>query len=447
MIQTGVLYLSSIPPQANVYLGKSRYAQKTPATIRDLLPGDYFVKLALKGYKPWQNTLTIKAGKATAFERILLIPQVWRKRELSAGGFRFLMPLSGTDLIILAKSPKLEDYYVYNCQTERALSLLGFDPGLKDSRVLTQFSVEDSQQFIIGIELRGKKRFLLFRIKEERIEKEDITDLIYEQPLDIIWDPGDNRYLFLLHKQKINRLDVENRTVYPNYAKDLKGYGLDNKRLYILDKNYALLKSKSEKNDMEPVKVDLILRKLLSAEKGILQIKILSEENFLFQSSEGELLINLAPYLLSEDLILGTQSFRKGKSLLFWSRNRIGVINYLKEDGGIAHRQINLQWLYAKGAKISQCFLAYEDSHIIFRDKDQVFLAELGEDNLQYLETIVRLKDGTSFYYNEDAGNIYFIEPSGGKFCAIKIVPEKESALTPFPDTQEQDNNRGKQGL
>ena len=441
IVQTGLLYLSSIPSQADVYFGKSRYAQKTPATVRDLLPGDYFVKLSLKGYKLWQDTLTIKAGKATAFERILLIPQNWQKRELSGDKFRSLAGLSGTDFLILSKGAKAEDYYVFNCKTEQAFPVLRADSGLKDSRVLVQFSVDDSPQFIISAELRGKKIFLLVRIKEDSADTLDITDLIYEPPLDIVWDPADNRHIFSLHKDKLNRLDVESRTVYPNYAKNLKGYGLSDRQVYILDNNYTLLQSKSDKNDMEPVRVDLILRKLLSAEKGNLRIKILSEENLLFLSSDGELLTNLPPYLLSEEAIEGTEYSKKIKSLLFWTRNKIGVIDFLNEDNAIPGKKINLQWLYAKGVKISQCSWVYEDSHIIFRDRDQVYLVEFGEDSPQYLENVVKLKENTSFYYNEPTGNLYYLEPSSGKFCAIEVVPKKESALAPFLSTPEQDSS------
>ena len=447
IVQTGLLYLSSIPPQADVYFAKSRYGQKTPATVRDLLPGDYFVKLSLKGYKLWQDTLTIKAGKATAFEKILLIPQNWQQRELSGDRFRSLLGLNGTDYLILAKGTKAEDYYIFNCKTEQAFPIFKADSGLKNSRVLVQFSVDGSPQLIIGAELRGKKIFILIKIKEDSAETLDISDLIYEPPLDIVWDPADNRHIFSLHKDKLNRLDVERRTVYPNYVKDLKGYGLNNRQVYILDKDYTLLQSKSDKNDMEPVRVDLILKKLLSAEKGNLRIKILSEENLLFLGNDGELLTNLPPYLLSEEAVEGIEYSKKIESLLFWSKSKIGIIDFLSDDNAIPGKKINLQWLYAKGAKISQCFWVYEDSHIIFRDRDQVYLLELKEDGLQYLENVVRLKENTSFYYHESSGNLYYLEPSSGKFCAIEVVPKKGSALAPFLGAPEQNSNRGEQGL
>ncbi len=63
IVKTGLLYVSSAPPEASVYLGNQRYTKKTPTILRDLLPGEYQVKLALKHYKPWKRILPIEAER------------------------------------------------------------------------------------------------------------------------------------------------------------------------------------------------------------------------------------------------------------------------------------------------------------------------------------------------------------------------------------------------
>src|SRR3989339_88687 len=72
--RTGVLKLSTLPHGAEIFLEKSRFTHQTPAAIEELLPGDYTITLRKKGYKVWTQRVSIEAGKATAYEKIVLIP-------------------------------------------------------------------------------------------------------------------------------------------------------------------------------------------------------------------------------------------------------------------------------------------------------------------------------------------------------------------------------------
>ena len=75
IVQTGVIYLSSLPSDADIFLEKSHYIHATPSMIEELLPGDYTITLKSEGYKDWVENVTVEAGKAISFNNILLIPE------------------------------------------------------------------------------------------------------------------------------------------------------------------------------------------------------------------------------------------------------------------------------------------------------------------------------------------------------------------------------------
>lgn len=73
LAKTGSIHLSSVPSGATVYLKNRRYNEKTPTTVQGLLPGDYDVKVSLKGYQSWRRVVSVRAEEAAAFDSIALI--------------------------------------------------------------------------------------------------------------------------------------------------------------------------------------------------------------------------------------------------------------------------------------------------------------------------------------------------------------------------------------
>jgi len=83
--KTGMLVISTRPKGADIYLngerqqlfldkyfGQGNNYVRTPAKIKNLLPGDYDIRLELPGYWPWQKKLEVKPGETTYAEDIYL---------------------------------------------------------------------------------------------------------------------------------------------------------------------------------------------------------------------------------------------------------------------------------------------------------------------------------------------------------------------------------------
>ncbi len=74
-VKTGLVYVSTNPPDATVYIDGRVSHQKTPTVIRDLTPGKHFLRIELGGYDDWEGNIPIVGKKATVLDNIPLTPQ------------------------------------------------------------------------------------------------------------------------------------------------------------------------------------------------------------------------------------------------------------------------------------------------------------------------------------------------------------------------------------
>ena len=72
--KTGLISIKTQPQGANVYLDGRLLDQKTPATINELLPGSYNIKIELKHHYPWVSLVNVEPRKVSRFEKIILFP-------------------------------------------------------------------------------------------------------------------------------------------------------------------------------------------------------------------------------------------------------------------------------------------------------------------------------------------------------------------------------------
>lgn len=72
--KAGLVDLETQPQGAIVYLNKVLLKEKTPTTIRELLPGTYSITLELDNHYPWVRDVLVEAGKVTRLDKIILFP-------------------------------------------------------------------------------------------------------------------------------------------------------------------------------------------------------------------------------------------------------------------------------------------------------------------------------------------------------------------------------------
>jgi hypothetical protein len=70
--KTGLIVISSDPKGALLYVN-GKYKEKTPCTLNYLRPGLYHLKIEKEGYKDWEKTEQVEAGKYIKEEPVLFL--------------------------------------------------------------------------------------------------------------------------------------------------------------------------------------------------------------------------------------------------------------------------------------------------------------------------------------------------------------------------------------
>lgn len=74
IIKTGAIHANSTSKGANIYIN-GEYQGTTPFLVKELVPGDYAIKIQTDNTYPWTKTLTVSASQVVTTGDTLLIPQ------------------------------------------------------------------------------------------------------------------------------------------------------------------------------------------------------------------------------------------------------------------------------------------------------------------------------------------------------------------------------------
>ena len=443
IVKSGLIYLSTAPSGASVYLSNRRYTRKTPVVLPGLLPGDYQVRLILKNNRPWEQILPVEAGKATVLEKILLLPEKWKREILSLEPFEDLVSIPGTRFFLLSKGTKAKYFFIYDWKEDKVRPLFPENFSFLDYKVLSHFQVKESPAFLLRVGNETEENFFWIVPRKEEIQIKDITSLFSEKPRQIEWDPQAKKYLFAFQNDYLNRINLSLNTTEPKFLDRIRGYGLFEKKLYILRSNNTF-----EQMDLDGKWEKLLLRDpalggSLFGTKGNYQVKVFSDDIILFLGEKGELLGNRLPYRFIEEGVLGLEFYPKLKRVLIWKKDALGILDFSKQRSELGEKEVfetgpKLIWVFKKGEKIEQAFWVYEGSHILFQDKNKVFLLELETYGKPHLNFLVEVKRKSSIFYSEESGKLYYIDSITGNPTSMEILPRWEILTLPFPERKEE---------
>ena len=431
----GELYLSSTPKGASVYIGNRRYSEKTPVLIKDVLPGTYDIRLAVKGYHLWDYRVHTVAGRTIRFDKVLFMPKAWKKEELVAESFTDLIPLPGTDFFILTKSANTEDHYIYNWKKQKLTSLVQEIPEYKGLVVLSYDIVPNSPTFILRALSGQGEKVLLIRPQEYLIGIKDITGLFTEEPFRVGWNPEHEDYIFSLQNGHLNQIDVNKGGILPNFFEDVRGFGFLEGGICIINKRNILLWADYSGNRVLTLLDDPVLTDFIFPEKGFVEVKPLGSDLMLFLGEEGYLTANVEPYRFAQE-ILGITPNREAMRVLFWQKNKLGLLDFRsKAQMRIDFERIpRMVLLYDKGRYLSQAYWVHEGSYSLFRDDNDIFLFELIRGSDKSLNRVVQIMRNSSVYYSEDSGILYYLDRITAHLFGIEIIPKRDRASNNIKD-------------
>jgi hypothetical protein len=83
--KTGLISIKTHPPGARIYLNSKLLEQKTPATINEVLPGTYNLRLELEQYYSYGTQVNVQPRKVVRLEKVILFPTRPNIKQLSQG--------------------------------------------------------------------------------------------------------------------------------------------------------------------------------------------------------------------------------------------------------------------------------------------------------------------------------------------------------------------------
>lgn len=259
LVKTGLIYVSTNPPDATVYMDGHLVHLTTPTVIRDLTPGDHFIRIELTGYNDWERKIPVIGKKATVLANTLLIPQEWPIKTISNQPYQNII-IAGDDTLV-ATNPLLKNIDIFHTTqgikenfneeiTYEKISLFSKNSIYATGSLIRLFSSPKSPFVILETGISDKHKFLWVNLKENPPLIEDISDLFVDSPTRITWSNSDNENIFAFYPQNIYRINIKDKAIYIQDIADLprnlyQPSSLSQQKFLINDKNDLLIREGS----------------------------------------------------------------------------------------------------------------------------------------------------------------------------------------------------------
>jgi hypothetical protein len=83
--QTGLISIKTYPQGAHIYLDSKLLEERTPASIQELLPGFYNIRLELAEHYSWVTQVNVEPRKVVRLEQVILFPVRPNIKQINQG--------------------------------------------------------------------------------------------------------------------------------------------------------------------------------------------------------------------------------------------------------------------------------------------------------------------------------------------------------------------------
>lgn len=427
VIKTGMIHLQSLPARAAVTLNGKTIQDVTPLTLGDLMPGMYSLSVSSPGYETWAKSVRVDAGKATVLDQILLIPSRLPAEVLVDGKFELFIPLSGTRYLLLSPGERLGDVTVYDWKDESGNPLLEEVSSEREAEIAAWTVMPESEHVMFEVKHNSRRRFLWIPLDKKTAIK-DVTKLLANFPHPrFFWGPEDPEYLFCYSGRHLSLLNLREMAVYPNFCGMVYGYGVSQGKLYALKDSSVITMDVAAKPRRITVIEDADFIKSLFDSENEYAIHGVADDLAVLLGRNGEFLTNRLPYRFAEEGVRGFSFLEKPEKLLVWKKDVLGVLDLSKSKVRRRFFELGLKtdWINVGGKSIEQAFWVHDGAYVLFRDRNKVYLIDVGSgyDNLP--AEILTVKPDTPIFYTDETGKVYYLDAEKGRLMSAKILPDE----------------------
>lgn len=428
LVRTGLIALGTSPEGARVFLGSSRYRWKTPTVLRDLRPGDYTIRLTLRNHQPWTAPVRVEGEKATVLDHVLLLPNTPVIRRTSTNRFETLYPGPGEQEFLLSTGPLAGELAV--CDTLRATvrPLLPREDPFAETRLVRLHQVPLNPCLLLEVDRKGQPAYGWRRLDVEKEVTSDITSLFPAAPRFLSWDVRERDDIFSLVQDRINRLDLDDRALYPDQVRGVLAMTADRGDLVVLDQSNRLYRTrrdgegKPERLGTSPSEANLAWASTTGYELFPANDRVV-----FLRGAAGDFFVNQPPYQLLTRGHRGTLLHPAEQLAVIWDHHRLGRYVYEEEKTpDPAAPPLGVLWFYTSPRTVDQVFWCHEASHLLVAGEGQLDLVALEAAGGPSARALLTYEPGTRVFYSERAGAVYYLEPGSRQLMERQILPRFE---------------------
>lgn len=424
LVRTGLISLTTSPEGARVFLGNSRYRWKTPTVLRDLKPGEYPVRLTLRDHQPWSAPVRVEAEKASVLDHVILLPNQLVIRRTSTNRYQTLYPGPGEQEFLLATGPRAGELAVCDIARATVKPLLPDpDPFARD-RVVRVHQVADNPCLLLETERDGKTAYGWRRLDLAKDPTADITSLFPFPPDQLTWDVRERDDVFTRAAGRVNRLDLDDRALYPDVLAGVLSLAADRGDLVVLDTSNRLYRtSRDGERKPELLGKSPAETSLAWASPSGYDLRPLDKEVVLLRGPEGELFVNQPPYELMTRGHQGSLPHPEEPVVVVWDRHRLGRYAYGEKTAPRKTVPHGIVWFYESPRAIDQVFWCHEYSHLLVAGEGRLDLLALETAGGPAARPLVDYLPGSRVFYSERAGTAYYLEPGTRHLMELQLLP------------------------
>lgn len=205
--KTGLLVLKTQPSGASVYLDEKLLNVKTPATIAELLPGRYSLRLELEKHYPWFNEVNVDAGKVARLEKVILFPLRSNIKQLNRDRLSSFWVDEDRETIYYI-NPEDNSIYKSDLEGRDSEKIVDFLP-LQPPAIKWKLSPDREKLLYFNAYQIG----IVYLEPQNKISQGQPFVLNYsdDKIIDIFWH-SDNYHLVLVSRKSIEALEAQPQT-------------------------------------------------------------------------------------------------------------------------------------------------------------------------------------------------------------------------------------------
>jgi hypothetical protein len=435
IMRTGIIKMDSQPKTASVTLDGRDIGGATPLIIPDLPPGTYEMTVSAPGYQSWSQAVTVNQGRATTLERVLLLPDKPRVRNLTDAGFDRLISIERMPFLLLTDGDSAGALRVFDTRNSTLRPLLPADSPMAAGRVEDIFIAARSSRVICHIELNDEPGILLVDVATVPHRIDDLSERFSEPAGKVLWDESAKEVLFSFRDGKVRKIDLRLGRDDSNFGGDWRGIGVFNRRVHYMERDGRIKSMAFDKSSEKTIFDDPRASREIFGESATYAIWPLDAETILFHSDNGRLCQSGLPNVLVEEGVRGVRSDEDSSRVLVWTARRLGVLETSSDKTrgtGPFEKGRQVTWIFENAGDIRDAWCVDGGSHAVVQDGGRLVLLELFAGVNARPRGIAGAKPASGVRYDARSGLVHALEPERGRLIGIEIAPPR-SLLAPQP--------------